>query len=194
MSISWAIYLLVCKELGNNAPFPGSQVFLNHPDDISYSPSIADMSVWATTNEHTKDQDFNHASGDPVVFKYFWRELAAYFGIQVNFQSISPPVFPIGLHVGQIDEVEILNTSAAEWMKDKRPVWERIVEKRGGRLNAFEACNWHGLEWADRREWPIFPSVTKARRYGWSRVDTASECWFGSFKAFENAGILPRPV
>ncbi|GME66160.1 uncharacterized protein K452DRAFT_275951 [Neofusicoccum parvum] len=173
MSMTWAIYLLICKELGIAAGFPGSQVFLDAADDISYSPSIADMTLWATTNDHTKNKDFNHASGDPVVFRYFWRELAAYFGIQ-------------------IDEVALLGCPLSEWIKDKRGVWERIVQKYGGSVEAFDSCNWQGTKWADMRQWQIFPSVTKARRYGWSRYDTAMECWSGTFKTFENAGILPK--
>lgn len=82
LSMSWAIYLLICRELGTTPHFPGSQVFLDSVEDISYAPNIADMTVWATTHEHTRNEDFNNASGDPVMFRYFWRELAAYFGMQ----------------------------------------------------------------------------------------------------------------
>ncbi|EKG22577.1 hypothetical protein MPH_00045 [Macrophomina phaseolina MS6] len=131
------------------------------------------MAVWATTSENTKNQDFNHASGDPVVFSYFWRELAAYFGIRMG-------------------KVEVLGSPLGEWVKDKRPVWERIVQKYGGSVEVFDSCNWQALEWSSKREWPIFPSVTKARKYGWLRYDTAIECWSGAFKAYEDAGILPN--
>lgn len=102
-----------------------------------------------------------------------------------------------GEHIADIkfqtdDSVMPLDRPLGEWATDKRPVWERVVQRYGGSVDAFDACNWQGLNWALARDWPVFPSVTKARRYGWARYDTAIECWAGTFRAFENAGVLPK--
>lgn len=86
MGLLFAVYILVNKELGIEAPFPGPSSRLDLVDDISYAPAIADMTLWAATNEHTKNEDFNNASGDTVVYRYFWPELASYFGLQVRFR------------------------------------------------------------------------------------------------------------
>lgn len=79
-----ALYFLLCKEAGQVAHFPGNKFFYNAVDDQSYAPSIADMSVWASTQEHTKNEAFNHNNGDYIVWKYFWPRLAGYFGLEVS--------------------------------------------------------------------------------------------------------------
>lgn len=87
MALTVAIYFLICKELGQVPMFPGNKFFYNAVDDASYAPSIADMSVWASTNEHTKNEAFNHNNGDYIVWKYFWARLGGHFGMEVS-QSI----------------------------------------------------------------------------------------------------------
>lgn len=88
MALTLAIYFLTCKELGHTPMFPGNKFFYNAVDDASYAPSIADMSVWASTHEHTKNEAFNHNNGDYIVWKYFWARLGKHFGIEVG-QPIS---------------------------------------------------------------------------------------------------------
>lgn len=191
MALLYAVYILINKELGIEAPFPGPSSRLDLVDDISYAPAIADMTVWAATNKHTKNEDFNNASGDPVVYRYFWPELASYFGLQVRFPMQPAHVFS-RLTCSKIGNVTALETSLVEWAKDKRPVWEQMVKKYGGNVEAFDWCEWGALSWAEGMHWPTLPSATKARKFGWKRFDTATECWFGTLKSFQNAGILPR--
>ncbi|KAL2833024.1 hypothetical protein BDW59DRAFT_169259 [Aspergillus cavernicola] len=49
---------------GQIPKFPGNKYFYEAVDDSSFAGGIADMSIWATTNEHTKNEAFNHANGD----------------------------------------------------------------------------------------------------------------------------------
>lgn len=55
-AITLALYILVCKEMGEAARFPGNKYFYNSVDDNSYAVSLADMSVWASTHDHTKNE------------------------------------------------------------------------------------------------------------------------------------------
>lgn len=84
MALTVAIYFLTCRELGQIPMFPGNKFFYNAVDDASYAPSIADMSVWASTNEHTKNEAFSHNNGDYIVWKYFWARLGEHFGMEVG--------------------------------------------------------------------------------------------------------------
>lgn len=83
-AITMALYFLISKELGQNAEFPGNDYFYNCVDDASSAKGIADISVWAMTQEHTKDEAFNSVNGDTYVWKYFWPRIAAYFGAEVS--------------------------------------------------------------------------------------------------------------
>jgi nucleoside-diphosphate-sugar epimerase len=83
-SITMALYFLISRELGQVAKFPGNQFFYNCVDDCSSAKGIADISVWAMTQEHTKNEAFNTVNGDTYIWKYHWPRLAAYFGAEVR--------------------------------------------------------------------------------------------------------------
>ena len=77
-------YLIICRETGEIPRFPGNEMVYNFVDDCSYAPSIADMSVWATTHEHTKNEAFNHANGDCFSWRWFFPRLGRYLGVEVS--------------------------------------------------------------------------------------------------------------
>jgi hypothetical protein len=79
-----------------------------------------------------------------------------------------------------------------EWAKDKKQVWETVCEKYGGSKEAFDWGTWGFFDWATGKSWPTISTMTKARKFGWHRYDDTYETWVETFKAFENAGILPR--
>lgn len=79
-----------------------------------------------------------------------------------------------------------------EWAKDKRPVWEAIVKKYGGKAEAFDWGTWGFFMWATGKSWLTIGSTEKARKLGWSRLDSTHDGWIETFRSLENAGILPR--
>lgn len=56
-------------------------------DDNSYAPSLADLSVWTTTQEHTANEAFNHANGDTCIWRSLFPRIASYFGLEVSQPS-----------------------------------------------------------------------------------------------------------
>ena len=93
-ALTIAIYMLICRELNQPATFPGNEYFWNSIDDNSYAPSLADLTVWASTKEHCKDEAFNHVNGDVFVWKYMWQDVARYFGVEV-WCSFSAGMFEV---------------------------------------------------------------------------------------------------
>ncbi|KAF4996339.1 hypothetical protein FDECE_12483 [Fusarium decemcellulare] len=182
-ALTLALYVLICKELGDVPRFPGNEYFYNAVDDDSYAPSLADMTIWATTHDHTKNEAFNHANGDTYVWKYHYASVCAYFGIDIPEQTEWPTVHDDGRLVTQV--------VLGDWAKDKKPVWERLCEKYGGNKEAFDWGTWSFFDWATGKSWPTIMSISKARKFGWNRYDDTLETWVDTFKAFENAGILP---
>ncbi|KAK0647826.1 Short chain dehydrogenase gsfE [Lasiodiplodia hormozganensis] len=175
LGLSMAVYLILHVELGAKVQFPGNDFTYNAVEDVSYAPAMADLSVWATTQDHTKNEAFNATIGDLIVWRYFFPQLANYFGLE-----------------GPEDGNELLPVSPAEWIKDKKPVWLAIVEKYGGNPDTFDWCTWDMWSWAMYRKWPVWASMNKAKRLGWKRQDFAYDVWSETFKAFENAGVLPK--
>jgi hypothetical protein len=69
--------------MGVPATFPGNEVFFNTVDGQSYAPSIADMSVWASTTDQCRNEDFVHVNGDIIMWRYHWESIGPYFGLEV---------------------------------------------------------------------------------------------------------------
>ncbi|KAM5363919.1 hypothetical protein ACJZ2D_011771 [Fusarium nematophilum] len=182
-ALTLAIYILCCKEAGKVPVFPGNKFFYNSVDDASYAPSLADMNVWAATNEHTKNEAFNHTNGDVIVWKYFWPKLAAYFGVEI-------PENQEWKASGEGERMEH-NFLMTDWAKDKSPVWEQVVDKHGGNPEAFKWGTWDFFDWAVGKAWFTIGSVSKARKFGWTRYDDTYDTWIETFRSFENAGVLP---
>ena len=178
-----AIYMLICREMGEPAHFPGNEYFWNSIDDNSYAPSLADLSVWAASQDHCQDEAFNHVNGDVFVWKHIWQDFAAYFGLEVpepNFQKAS----------GQADTLAN-EIDMVEWAQDKRHIWERVVAKYGGKADAFDWGTWGFFNWATGKSWLTISSINKAREFGWTRHDSTPQTWIDTYRSFENAGVMP---
>ncbi|KAL2833076.1 hypothetical protein BJY01DRAFT_260023 [Aspergillus pseudoustus] len=185
--LTLVIYMLISAELGEPAHFPGNAYFWNSIDDNSYAPSLADLSVWAATASNTRDEAFNHANGDVFVWKYLWADLAAYLGIE----TAAEPKFENA--AGQATTTRLVNEiDMVEWARDKKPVWERVVAKYGGSVEAFDWGTWGFFNWATGKSWCTVSSVHKARSFGWRRSDRTFDTWVETYRSFENAGVLPR--
>ncbi|KAJ5765253.1 hypothetical protein N7520_004812 [Penicillium odoratum] len=177
------IYMLICRELGQPAHFPGNEYFWNSIDDNSYAPSLADLTVFAASHDHCKDEIFNHVNGDVFVWKYIWQEFAAYFGLEVpepNFHKTAGRAETLS------NEIDMI-----EWAKDKRPIWEQVVRKYGGKAEIFDWGTWGFFNWATGKSWLTISSINKARKFGWQRNDSTLDTWIETYRSFENAGVLP---
>ncbi|KAJ5704024.1 NAD-dependent epimerase/dehydratase [Penicillium malachiteum] len=177
------IYMLICRELGQPATFPGNEYFWKSIDDNSYAPSLADLSTFVTSHDHCKDEAFNHVNGDVFLWKHVWQDLAAYFGIEVPEPKFDKAAGQANKLANEIDMVE--------WAKDKREVWERVVRKYGGKADAFDWCTWGFFNWATGKSWITISSINKARKFGWHRNDKTFDTWIETYRSFENAGVLP---
>ncbi|KAF2851657.1 hypothetical protein T440DRAFT_498198 [Plenodomus tracheiphilus IPT5] len=185
-ALTMALYLLINKELGQTPAFPGNKYFYNSVDDNSFAGGLADLSVWASTHEHTKNESFIHVNGDVFVWRYFFKRLGEYFGLDIPPQEDWPEEGTKGYHSKHANSIKM-----SEWAKDKRPVWEAICEKYGGNKEAFDWGTWAFFDFATGKSWPTISTMTKARKFGWLRQDDTYETWADTFRSFENAGILP---
>ena len=178
-----AIYMLICREMGEPANFPGNEYFWNSIDDNSYAPSLADLSVWSVSQDHCKDEAFNHVNGDVFVWKYIWQDFAAYFGLEVPEPNFKKAAGQASTLANEIDMIE--------WAKDKREIWERVVARYGGKADAFDWGTWGFFNWATGKSWLTISSMNKAREFGWNRNDRTLDTWIETYRSFENAGVMP---
>lgn len=201
-ALTLALYMLVCRETGETPRFPGNKYFYNCVDDNTYAVSLADMTIWATSSENTKNEAFNHANGDTFIWRYFFPRIGQYFGVEVGSLNYLPYTWCINRN-GQIPDqtewpelgekgVMANEFKMSDWAKNKRAAWERVCDKYGGKKDAFDCGTWGFFDWAVGKAWPTLLSINKARKFGWTRHDGTFESWVETFKTFENAGILPQ--
>jgi len=178
-----AQYFLICRELGETPKWPGNLSNYHRIEDQSYAPSIADLTVWATTQDHCKDEAFHHTNGDLILFKFLWNHLAKYFKVEIPSYSGIP----------NKEEPEL---DPVEWSRNKGEVWKAIVAKYGGQADCFRTESFAMLNWGSNPSisitTPFMSSVAKAQKFGWNRTEDSYEAYNRSFKSYENAGILPR--
>lgn len=86
------------------------------------------------------------------------------------------------------------NFLMTEWARDNQEIWQRVVAKHGGHPEAFQWGTWDFFDWAIGKAWYTIGSVSKARKFGWTRYDDTYDTWVETFRSFENVGILPFPT
>ena len=144
-ALTYALYILVCKELGQEAVMPTNYCYWNSYDDASYAPLIADLTIFASTNPRCGNEAFNIVNGDVFSWRYMWPRLVSYFGgfASSDYQFKKPVPEP-----GTTQQ----ELSLAEWAKDKREVWDRICDKTGV---PQAKASWDSATWAYQVSLPL---------------------------------------
>jgi nucleoside-diphosphate-sugar epimerase len=186
-ALTYALYILVCKELGHEAIMPTNQIYWNSYDDSSYAPLIADLTIFASTHPRCGNEAFNCVNGDVFSWRYMWPRLVSYFGGAASSDyAFKKPMPEVGTTQQEL--------SLAEWAKDKREVWDRICEK-AGLLQAkatWDAATWAYQDWVFMRTWSVVLSINKARKFGWNGHIDSYDGFVNTFKKFQALGQIPN--
>ena len=185
-ALTFALFFIVSKELGDEAKMPTNQIYWAGYDDVSDARLIADLSIFVSTNPRCGNEAFNVTNGDYFTWKYMWPRLAAYFGAKsTSYQEFTKPAPTIGQPQ--------LDFSLAEWAKDKQEVWDRICD-RAGKPEAkatWDAGTWAYQDWVFQRSWSATLSINKARRFGWTGHIDSYKSFTDAFQSFEGIGLIP---
>lgn len=88
LALTYALYFLVCRELGTEARMPTNQVYWEGTDDLSDSRLIADLTIWASTSENARNQAFNVTNGDYFTWRYMWPRIATHMGASATPEQV----------------------------------------------------------------------------------------------------------
>jgi nucleoside-diphosphate-sugar epimerase len=185
-ALTIAMYFLVNRELGQEAPMPTNQRYWEGTDDCSYAPLIADLTIYVSTHKNCANEAFNAVNGDHMTWRYLWPRLASYFGAHAssdqNFTKQRPSE-------GELQ----LDVSFDTWAKDKRQVWEQLCERANmpAAKKTFDFGTWAFQDWVFQRTWSATLSMSKARQYGWTGYVDSYECFVKTFDKFKKFGLIP---
>jgi nucleoside-diphosphate-sugar epimerase len=164
-------YAAICRELGVRLDFPG------HPDQFRSLTEVTDAGLLArglafmATAPACRNQAFNITNGDVFRWQRLWPRIADAF-------KMAPGV--------------VRTVVLADWMRDKEPVWQRIVQKHRLQPSRLEdIAQWNFADWLFRQTYDIVSSTTKLRRAGFHEAIDTEDMFVDQLARYRDAGILP---
>jgi nucleoside-diphosphate-sugar epimerase len=165
------VYGAICRELGRPFAFPGEPRAFDALYQVTDAGLLARAMVWAATEPRCANQAFNLTNGDLFRWRNLWPRLAGFFGV--------PAAEPQRLRL-------------AEFMEDKAPVWDRIVEEHGLQPHPFAAiASWPFADFVFGTEWDVISDMVKARRHGFCDSVDSEEMFLELLGGLRRARVLP---
>lgn len=187
-ALTYALYILTCKQLGEKPNMPTNQIYWDGYDDCSYAPLVADLTFFASTNRACANQAFNAVNGDYFCWKWMWPRLTAFFGVETSseYQFEKP-----GMNPG----VPHLEVSLNEWAtKDRKQAWDQLCDAAGcpEAKASWEAGTWQYQDWVFGRTWSATVSMSKARRFGYTGYIDSYDAFVEVFQRMRQLKQIPE--
>ena len=165
---AWAA---LCAEHGLPLDFPGSSACYTALMEITDATLLARAMLWMATSEKARNQAYNVTDTCQFRWKWLWPKIAAHFGL------------PVG---------EVRPLRLVEWMKDKEPVWQRIVERHGlERTSMDDIASWAFADFLWGLDCDNFTDTTKIRRDGFHGVVDTGQQILDYLQRYREARLLP---
>jgi nucleoside-diphosphate-sugar epimerase len=173
MGVTLAVYATICKEQGQPMRFPGSRVQWQSLTDMTDARLLARHLDWAATTPAARDQAFNVVNGDVFRWKWMWKRIAGWFGVEA-------------------EELEGEGVPLEQQLADAAPVWETIARKYGlaePDLHVLTSA-WHTD--ADLgRPIEVVTDMSKSRRLGFVDYQATDEAFFDLFARLRAERLIP---
>ena len=164
-------YAAICAELAVPFDFPGRPGCWNALTEVTDATHFAHGMVFMATSPTAANEAFNVTNGDLFRWKRLWPRLADHLGVRLG---------------------EVRTLTLADWMKDKEPVWHRIVQRHGlkpSRLADLAVWDFGDFVW--RQDYDVVSSTTKLRRAGFHAVLDTHDMFVTHLTRYRDARILP---
>ena len=168
-----AVYATICKETNRPLRWPGSEAQWNGLSDVTDVRVLAKHLVWAATTESAKNEAFNVVNGECFRWKWLWKRLAAWFGIEaVGFEGAIRP----------------LEAEMAQYV----PIWGDIAKRHSlvepdlSRL----ASPWH-TDLDLGRPIEVMTDMSKSRKLGFTFYQRTEESFYDLFEQLRRDRLIP---
>ncbi|MDR3025359.1 SDR family oxidoreductase [Chryseobacterium sp.] len=168
-----AVYASICKETGRKFIWPGSEAQWNGISDVTDARVLAQQLVWASTTESAKNQAFNIANGDVFRWKWLWKRLADWFGIEAEgFDGTIKPL-----------EKE---------MENDHEIWAAIAEKYNLKEKNLDRLSsaWH-TDLDLGRPLEVMCDMSKSRKLGFTAYMSTEDSFTDVFKRLRAENMIP---
>lgn len=170
LSMLIAVYATISKELGLPLRFPGTAASYGRLAQATDARHLARGSVWAAT-QAPDGESYNITNSDLFRWNQLWPAVARYFDMPIA-------------------EPQLLNLH--EYMADKGPLWDRIVEKYDLAPVPYEqVVSWRFGDFIFRCDWDVITSTTKIRKAGFHDVVDSTDMFLRLFDELCERNIIP---
>jgi len=169
-----AVYAAISKELGLPLRFPGKRGAYEAVYQVTDSHLLARSMAWCANNAHdaAANQVFNVTNTDFFRWKNVWPTFAKFFDLPLE---------------------DVQTISLTEFMADKEPVWNRIVEKHGlQKVPYADIAAWPFADYVFGTDWDVMTSTIKIRQAGFNDCIDSEEMFLRVFKEFQDRNVIPR--
>jgi nucleoside-diphosphate-sugar epimerase len=173
MGVTLAVYASICKETGQPFVFPGSHLQWNALTDVTDARLLARHLEWAAVTPEAQNEAFNVVNGDVFRWRWMWREIAGYFGVEAQ----GPPkvVAPLAARMG-----------------DAKAVWEGIAAKYGlAEKDVDRLVSWWHTDGDLGRELECVNDMSKSRRLGFLDYQDSRASFFELFEELRAEKLIP---
>jgi nucleoside-diphosphate-sugar epimerase len=165
---AWAA---MCREMGLPLDFPGKPGNFNALCELTDAAQLGRAMAWMATAPAARNQAYNVTDGGVIRWRRFWPRLADLFDMKLG---------------------EVRPLTLASWMKDKGPVWDRIVAKHGLKPSRMEeVALWDFGDFLWNREYDVISSVLKLRLHGFHDTVDTEDRVLSYLKRYRDEKILP---
>lgn len=166
-----AVYATISKELGLPLRFPGTLAAYQALYQLTSAEILAQATDWAGTTPAAWGEIFNITNGDYFRWEYLWPRMARMFDMET-----APPV-PLRL---------------AEYMADKEPLWNRIVQRHGLQPTPYrKLVSWEFGDFIFHTGFDNITSTIKARRAGFHACIDTEEMFSTFFRQLQHLKVIP---
>lgn len=164
------VWAAMSKELGLPLDFPGAN--FDKLTDMTDASHLANGLKWIATSPAARNEAFNLTDGDFLRWRDLFRRIADHFGLELG---VSRPIV------------------VANWMADKQPLWDRIVERHGLKPAKLEnLAAWGFLDFLFNQNFDVVSSMVKIRQAGFHDTLNTADTFLEHLERYQNARILPR--
>ncbi len=161
----------VLQALGEPLWFPGPEAAYEAVINVTDIDLLTDAMAWAATTPACAGEDFNILNGDCFRWRDMWPIIAAALGMEPG------PVRP---------------TRLVDFMANKAAVWDRVARDNGLVTSPFAAMgDWSFADASFGLGWHQVAAVTKANRFGFTRMRNSEEMFRSHIAAYRQARLLP---
>lgn len=165
------VYATISKELGLPLRFPGKPAAYEAVYQVCDSLHLAKAMVWCGESETARNEVFNITNGDFFRWKNVWAGFARYFDMEVG---------------------DVQTISLTDFMADKEPLWNDIVEKYGLQPIPYkDIAAWPFADYVFGTDWDVMTDTLKLRMHGFHDCLRSDEMFIRIFQEFRDRKVIP---